>query len=215
MTFRRTLSAAFLAITGAALVAVPAAAAQGDAVAQAAAGAVKIEQAGVPVAVEPVAPCTTSGPAQGSAGEVSAPGVATFTDSRTTCTIDGAGEIASATVTGGGFRFDALRQYGGPRIGLSGFTAKCGTTANGSNSSIEFAGLSGVSVPAELPANHVVTIPGQGDAPMATVTFNEVLVPSPPDGGMTVHLMHIRMFPQGGPARGDVHVGTVRCAPSD
>ena len=215
MTFRRTLSVAFLAVACVAPAAVPAQAASGDAVAEGAAGAVKMEQAGGPVTVAPIAPCTTDGPAQGSAGEVSAPGVATFADSSTTCTVDGAGEIASATVTGGGFRFDALREHGGPRIRLSGYTATCGTTVGGSNSSIEFEGLSGVQVPAELPSNYLVTIPGQGDAPMATVTFNEVLVPSPPDGSMTVHLMHIRMFPEGGPARGDVHVGTVRCAPSD
>jgi hypothetical protein len=216
MTLRRTLSAACLALTAAAVAVVPAQAAPGDAVAEGVAGAVTVVQAGTPVTVDPIAPCTTTaqGPAQGSAGEVSAPGVATFTDTRTTCAVDGAGEVASATVSGGAFRLDALREHGGPRIRLSGYTAKCGTTAGGSNSSIEFAGLSGVEVPDELPANHVVTVPGQGDAPMATVTFNEVVVPSPPDGSMTVHLMHIRLFPKGGPARGDVVVGTVRCSPA-
>jgi hypothetical protein len=50
---------------------------------------------------------------------------------------------------------------------------------------------------------------------MATVTFNEVIVPSPPDGSMTVNLMHIRMFPLGGPASGDAVVGAVHCAPAD
>jgi hypothetical protein len=48
---------------------------------------------------------------------------------------------------------------------------------------------------------------------MATVTFNEAVLPSPEDGSMTLHLMHIRVFPQGGPTSGDAYVGTVHCAP--
>jgi hypothetical protein len=117
-------------------------------------------------------------------------------------------------VTGGRFRFDALRQYDGPRIRLSSYTAKCETTSTGSGSSFTFDGLSGVSVPSPVPTNYVVTIPdGPDGRPKATVTFNETVVPTPPDGSMTVHLMHIRLFPQGGPASGDAYVGSVHCSP--
>jgi hypothetical protein len=181
------------------------------------AGSVSIQRDGGTITAGPVAPCRTDGgPTSGDAGEVSVPSVATFTNSTSTCTVDDLGEIASVVVRGGAFRFDALSEHGGPRIRLSSYTAKCDTTATGSTSSIQLAGLSGVEVPAELPANHVVTVPGasQDAPPVATITFNEVRRDSRA-GGVTVHLMHIRMFPQGGPVRGDAYVGTVHCAPAD
>lgn len=203
---------ACLTVAGLAFMVAPAQAAPGDAVAEGSAGAATIGQ----VTVEPIAPCGTEGELQGSAGEVTVPNVVTFAPSSSTCTIDDAGEIATTTVTGGRFRFDGLRSHGGPRIRLTSFTAECETTSTGgSRSSIRFSGLSGLSVPSQLPSNHVVTIPGGPDGkPKATVTFNEALLPDPVDGSMTVHLMHIRMFPQGGPTSGDVYVGTVHCAPA-
>ena len=199
-----------LTVAGLAFVVVPAQAAPGDAVAAGSAGAVTIGE----VTVEPVAPCSTEGSLSAESDEVAVPNVVTYSSGSSTCTIDDVGEIAKTTVTGGRFRFDALRSHGGPRIRLTSYTAKCETTLTGSSSSIQFSGLTGVSVPSQLPSNHVVTIPGGPDGkPMATVTFNEALIPSPPDGSMTVHLMHIRMFPQGGPTSGDAYVGTVHCAP--
>jgi len=210
MTLRRTLTVACLTVAGLAFAVVPAQAAPGDAVAEGSTGAVTIGQ----VTVEPIAPCSTEGALSAESDEVAVPNVATYSAGSSTCTIDDLGEVAKTTVTGGRFRFDALRQYGGPRIRLSSYTAKCETTLTGSNSSIQFSGLTGITVPAQLPSNHVVTIPGgPAGKPMATVTFNEALLPSPADGSMTVHLMHIRMFPQGGPTTGDAYVGTVHCAP--
>jgi hypothetical protein len=196
-------------VAASSLVAVPAQAAPGDAVAEGDAGAVTIGQ----TTVAPVAPCSTEGTLEATNAQTSVPNVVSFSNTKSTCTIDEAGEVASASVTGGRYQFQALRQYGGPRIRLASYQAKCDTTPTGSNSTFEFSGLSGVKVPAQIPSNHVVTIPGQADKPMATVTFNEVHLPSPPDGSMTVHLMHIRMFPQGGPTTGDAYVGTVRCSP--
>jgi hypothetical protein len=210
MTLRRALSVACLTVAGLAFVTPMAQAAPGDALAEGWAGAVEIGS----VSVDPIAPCSTEGAPSGTSGAVSVPDVVSYASGNSTCTVDDVGEIAKTTVTGGRFRFDALRTYGGPRIRLTSFSAKCETTLTGSSSSIQFSGLTGVSVPSQLPSNHVVTIPGgpQGK-PMATVTFNEAVLPSPADGSMTVHLMHIRMFPQGGPTTGDAYVGTVHCAP--
>lgn len=201
---------ACLTVAGLAFVTPMAQAAPGDALAEGWAGAVEIGS----VSVDPIAPCSTEGAPSGTSGAVSVPDVVSYASGNSTCTVDDVGEIAKTTVTGGRFRFDALRTYGGPRIRLTSFSAKCETTLTGSSSSIQFSGLTGVSVPSQLPSNHVVTIPGgpQGK-PMATVTFNEAVLPSPADGSMTVHLMHIRMFPQGGPTTGDAYVGTVHCAP--
>jgi hypothetical protein len=210
MRLRRTFGVACLTVAGLAFAVVPAQASPGDAVAEGSAGALTIGQ----TVVEPIAECSTEGELSGQSGEVAVPNVATYSSGSSTCSVDEAGEIAKTTVTGGRFRFDALRQYGGPRIRLTSYTAKCETTLTGSNSSIQFSGLTGVTVPSQLPSNHVVTIPGGPDGkPMATVTFNEALLPTPANGGMTVHLMHIRMFPQGGPTSGDAYVGTVHCAP--
>lgn len=216
MTIRRITGVGVAAAGLALFLAAPAQAAPGDATASGSAGAVSIEKDGETTTVEPVAACDTEGPAEGGVDEVAVPDVVTFTDSETTCAIDDAGELAVASVTGGRFRLDALREYGGPRIRLSSYTARCETTLTGGNSSVRFSGLSGVDVPSRIPSNHTVTISGAaGTPPIATVTFNEAVVPSPADGSMTVHLMHVRLFPQGGPASGDVYVGTVHCAPVD
>lgn len=201
---------ACLTVAGLAFVTPMAQAAPGDALAEGWAGAVEIGD----VSVDPIAPCSTEGAPGGQSGEVAVPNVVTYASGNSTCTIDDAGEIAKTTVTGGRFRFDALREYGGPRIRLTSFSARCETTLTGSSSSIQFSGLTGVSVPSQLPSNYVVVVPGGPDGkPMATVTFNEVLLPDPADGSMTVNLMHIRMFPEGGPTTGDAYVGTVHCAP--
>jgi len=195
---------------------VPAQASPGDAVARGAAGSVDATVGGKPVTVDAVAPCDTAGPAQGSSGEVSVTGVVAFGSATSTCTVDAAGELASVEVRGGQLRVDALRAHGGPRIRLSSYLARCNTTSTGSNSQVQFSGASGFTVPSELPANHVITIPGaSGAPPLATITLNETIVPSPADGSMTVNLMHIRLFPQGGPDSGDIVVGTVHCAPLD
>lgn len=210
MRLPRTLSVACLSALGMALATVPAQAAPGDAVADGNAGSAAIGQTTVP----PIAPCTTEGTLEATNSEVSVPNVVTYSNSKSVCTVDDVGEIATVTVTGGRFRFDALRAHNGPRIRLSSYSAKCETTLTGSKTSFTFSGLSGISVPSQIPANHVVTVPGGPDGkPKATVTFNETIVPNPPDGSMTVHLMHIRMFPQGGPTTGDAYIGTVRCSP--
>ena len=210
MTFRRTLSVACLSALGMALITVPAQAAPGDAVADGNAGSVTIGD----TTIEPIAACSTEGNPEASVDETSVPGVATYSDTESTCTIDDVGEIAKVDVSGGRFRFDALRAYDGPRIRLSSYTATCETSLTGSSSSFTFSGLSGVDVPSQIPPNYVVTVPGGPDGkPMATVTFNESVVPDPPDGSMTVHLMHIRLFPEGGPDAGDAYVGSVHCSP--
>jgi hypothetical protein len=201
---------ACLSALGMALAAVPAQAAPGDAVADGNAGSATIGQTTVP----PIAPCTTEGALVATNNEASVPNVVTYSNSKSVCTIDEVGEIAKVSVTGGRFRFDALRAHNGPRIRLSSYTAECETTLEGSKASFTFSGLSGISVPSQIPQNHVVTVPdGPDGKPKATVTFNETIVPNPPDGSMTVHLMHIRMFPQGGPVTGDAYVGSVHCSP--
>lgn len=217
MRLRRALCTAALTVATALSVTAPAQAAPGDAVAAGDAGSIAVQRHGELVEVGPIAACRTDGPATGDAGEVTVAGVVSFTDSTSTCTVDELGEVATVEVRGGRFRFDALTPYGGPRIRMANYVSKCATTPTGSTSSVGVTGLTGVTVPEQLPANHVVTVPGTTEdaPPIAAITFNEMTTPSPADGSMTVHAMHVRLFPRGGgPASGDVHVGTVRCAPA-
>jgi hypothetical protein len=214
MTPRLRLSSIAAALLTLVAAAVPAQASPGDAIAKGTVGKATATVAGAPVTVDAIAPCDTEGPPQGSSGEVAVTGFVTFGSGSTKCVVNDAGELASVEVTGGRFRLDALRRHGGPRIRLSSYTVRCHTTLTGSSSWVQFSGASGFAVPSQLPANHVVTIPGAaGQPPLATITLNETIVPSPADGSMTVNLMHIRLFPQGGPDSGDIVVGSVHCAP--
>ena len=71
-----------------------------------------------PIVVDPIAVCRSDGPAQGSSGTVAVDDFVSYTDGKSTCTVDDAGEIASVEVSGGRFRLDGLRDFGGPRIRL-------------------------------------------------------------------------------------------------
>lgn len=216
-THRRTLAACLSVVTTTlvtALATASAAAAQdprADALAQGSVGWVRGQFGDQPVAAGPLATCRTGLLSEGSSGPVELEGVVSFEGGASSCEIDEAGELARTVVEGGHVRFDGLRPHGGPRIRIRNFSARCDTTATGTNSWVHFSGLSGLRVPGELPANHVVPVPGPDGAPIATVTFNETTAS---DGGTTVNLMHVRMFPDGGPATGDVVVGTVRCVPA-
>ncbi len=151
----------------------------------------------VDVHIDPLAACTTS--------TASTPGAAAedfvyFGSGSSTCTAD------TVTVTGRKFRFDWLKDRGGPVIKLTSFSATCTATGNGAHSSIKVTGLSGIKAPNPIPPNYTVNVP------LARITLNETTAPG--DGSLTVNLMHIRLFPEGyGFNTGEVVVGTVHCSP--
>lgn len=152
------------------------------------------------VHIDPLAPCTAG---TASTPGASAPDFVSFGGGSSTC---GPGTV---TVTGKKFRFDWMKDHGGPVIKLASFSATCSVTENGSRSSIKVAGLSGIKAPNPIPPNYTVTISG-----LARIVLNERILPDPPDGGMTVNLMHIKLFPDSvGFNHGDVVVGTVHCSP--
>jgi hypothetical protein len=130
--------------------------------------------------------------------------------------VDATGE-AKVEVTGREFRLNALAPYGGPVIKISSFSLTCSTDANGSRSSIRMTGLSGIPVPNPIPANHTVINPGVGSdsPPVARIIVNEVITPIRPDGGITVNLMHLTLFPEGAAIDGGaVVLGSVSCSPN-
>lgn len=171
---------------------------------------------GRPHDIATLAPCTVGGVATASTSGAVATNFVSYGSGQSTCGMDAATGGAKVEVSGRRFRLDGLRPFGGPTIKMSSFAATCTTTENGSRSTIRMSGVTGIRLPSTIPANHVVTIRGArpDSPPIATVTLNETIVPSPPDGSMTVNLMHVRLFPECcAIASGEVVVGTVRCSP--
>ncbi|MGH3877220.1 MAG: choice-of-anchor P family protein [Actinophytocola sp.] len=183
-------------------------------------GAVDATYDDTEIQMDPLAECDTDG-GDGSANSPTyrVNGFIEFGPGSSTCAVDPQTGVAKADVKGKLFRLDALRSYGGPRIRMTNYTAKCSTTENGSSASFKIGGISGLALPAQLPPNHVVMVPGRGPGapPLAKVTFNESIVPDPPDGSMTVNIMRVELFPQGTPdddaPSGEITVGTVSCSP--
>lgn len=162
----------------------------------------------------PLAPCAAGSRPTNSIGPLVVGPATRFGPGSTSCRLN-PDHTASVAVDGQDFDMRLLSRYGGPVIRIRKFTAVCDTTTDyGIRTRIGFAGVSGVAVPSDIPANYTVTVPGAaGDSrPMAVVVLNEVVSP-PPAGTLAVNAMHIKVFPQGGPARGDVEVGSVSCAP--
>jgi hypothetical protein len=165
----------------------------------------------------PVAQCLTSGGTiQNTNKRIRLRGVAEFGDGTTKCTADPANGRITVEATGQRFELNALPEYGGPRIRISQYLATCATTISGSVARMQFNGLVGMTAPQDVPPNYTVFIPGDrpGDEPLAKVILNEVIVPSPPDGSITLNLMHVIFAPNGGgPITGELVVGGVYCTP--
>jgi hypothetical protein len=218
MRYARRAGVVGLAVAGLLLAGIgPAQALPEEGLASGTSGSVDATRNGTAVQVGPLAACDTQGAATGTSAAVLKSGFFEFGPSSSTCTLNAATGVATGRVHGDLFRLDALRSLGGPRIRMTDYNVTCSTTANGSSASWQVGGLSGISVPPEIPPNHVVIVPGRtsGAPPMAKVTMNQTIVPDPPDGSMTVNIMHIELFPQGGNSNlsGEIVVGSVSCSP--
>ncbi|MFD2399346.1 choice-of-anchor P family protein [Prauserella oleivorans] len=169
---------------------------------------------GTPTHVGPIAPCSVAGPAAGSTSGVRVGDDTEYGRGQTRCA---RAEDGTSTATASGQRFETsvLEEYGGPVIRVRTYSAECHTTRNGSSGHVELGGVSGFPLPADIPPNHVVTIPGahQGDPPMARLVLNEFTAPEPPDGSLTTSALRITLFPEGGPVSGDIRVGSATCDP--
>ncbi len=122
--------------------------------------------------------------------------------------------VSVGRATGRRFETTLLKRYGGPVIKVRTYVAKCSTTKDGSLGYIEFGDIVGFSLPESIPQNYRITISGgKGGTALASLTVNESITPTPPDGSLVTHMLHIKLFPQGGPAKGDIYLGTARCDP--
>ncbi|GAB2990884.1 hypothetical protein LWP59_06865 [Amycolatopsis acidiphila] len=198
------------------LAAVPATAQADEATATGAGsvGAVHVTVGDQTVHADPIAACAVGGTGENRTDPVVVGTSTRYGLGETRCTRNSDG-TASVQVTGTRFETRVLRQFGGPLISVRTYKSGCDTTANGSNGSMELGSVSGFTVPENIPANYTITIPGraEGDPPMADIVLNELVVPTPPDGSLVTNAVHIKLFPQGGPAAGDILVGTAACDP--
>ncbi len=198
--------------------AVPAQAQEQDsewtALAEGSLGRVDMVVGGQSVRSGPIARCDADEQPRNNAGVAVVSRTTRYGRGETDCGRDQQG-TASAEAGGQRFSTEILRQFGGPTIEVRSYAARCRTTGNGSSGYMELSGISGFTVPSDIPVNHTVTIPGKlpADPPMAEIVVNEVIVPDPPDGSMTTNALHITLFPEGGPASGSLVVGSASCDP--
>ena len=159
-----------------------------------------------------LAKCTADGPYKawtqgGATGDIAAFGAGDTGCGRS-------GEVAIAQAAGRRFKATVLKRFGGPELTVRTYSVKCATTATGSLGEVAVGAVEGVTVPAEIPPNYRIVIPGgAAGTALATVVLNETVTPQPPDGSLVTHAVHIKLFPQGGPASGDIYLGTAACDP--
>jgi hypothetical protein len=159
-----------------------------------------------------LAKCTVDGPYQGWTQGGATGDIAVFGAGDSSC--ERSGEVSTAQAGGRRFRATVLQRYGGPVLTVRTFSAKCSTTATGSLGEVSVGAVEGVTVPEEIPPNHRIVIPGgAAGTALATVVLNETVTPQPPDGSLVTHAVHLKLFPQGGPASGDIYLGTAACDP--
>lgn len=156
--------------------------------------------------------CSVDGPYTGRTSGGTTGDIAVFGTGDAGCGRNGAVSVAQGQ--GRRFQLDVLKRFGGPVITVRTFFAKCATTQDGSFAGIEVGATTGISVPENIPANYKIVIPGgEADTALATVIVNETLTPTPADGSLVTHALHIQLFPQGGPASGDIYLATAACDP--
>lgn len=207
----RLLSVAML--TGALVAGGQATAWAEPATATASVGSLDVEIGNEHVVTGELAECSVDGPLTAKTAGGATGDFARFGGGDSNCGRTGA--VAVAEATGRRFETSLLKRYGGPVIRVRTFMAKCSTTKDGSLGYIEFGDVSGFTLPDSIPQNYRLTIAGgKGGTALASLTVNETVTPTPPDGSLVTHMLHIKLFPQGGgPAKGDIYLGTARCNP--
>lgn len=208
-TTKRTCSV--LAVTA---LAVPllVAAAPAKSTAWASAGSVDVMIENEHIATGELAKCGVDGPYSARTAGGAIGDIAVFGTGDAGCGRNGAVSIAQGQ--GHRFQLDVLKRYGGPVITVRSFSAKCATTQDGSFGGIEIGATTGIAVPENIPANYKIVIPGgEAGTALATVVLNETVTPTPADGSLVTHALHIQLFPQGGPASGDIYLATAACDP--
>ncbi|MGH3494437.1 MAG: hypothetical protein ACRDQ1_14560, partial [Sciscionella sp.] len=169
---------------------------------------------GTTTAVPPIAPCDINGAQHAGSAQVTRNSVLEYGPATSDCTIDAGDNTTRVTTSGNNFEFDGLNRYGGPTLAMRSYSAGCDAQQSKTQGTFSLTGYYGFDLPSSIPANYTVFVPGakQSDPPMAKLVFSEIVPPPTQDGSQTFNLLHITLFPQGGPASGDVYVGRIHCS---
>lgn len=212
----RVFQSAIVAVVVGAGVVVGVAPANATAAGVASAGRADVVDDGQAVKVAPVAQCSLTGRKQATSNGANKPGIVRFGRASATC--DASQHVSTSTAKGTDFTLSALQAYGGPTIRVASYQVGCSATTKGTNASWQFSGLTGVTVPQRIPNNYRIQVKSHSGAVLAVVVFNQVILPKPNDGSITMHMMHIKLFPNGVPRgvamSGDVVVGSAACSPT-
>ena len=197
----------------------PASAAHATAAGIASAGSASVVRDGNPITVAPVGPCSLTGRKNGSSVGATKNGVVAYGPATSKCTLNAQAHTSKSTATGSDFTLSALTRYGGPTIKVASYTVTCTATTQGTNAAWQFSGLTGITVPKQIPNNFTAAMKSASGALLANVILNEVILPNPNDGSITLNMMHIKLFPNGVPPNtkpmsGDVYVGSTACSPT-
>jgi len=217
--YGKLLASGVVALVAAALFATAAAATPATAPGVASAGSAHVVRNGHTFGVADVGQCSLGGPQQGQSPGVTHVGIVSYGAATSTCSADLTAHTSKSTANGSAFALTALQSYGGPQIKIANYQVTCSATTNGTNASWQFSGLTGITVPQQVPNNFVVPVKSAGGRLLANVILNEVILPNPNDGSITLNMIHVVLFPNGTPPgttpmSGDVYVGSTACSPT-
>lgn len=212
-------SAMVMALVATALFTTTAAATPATAPGVASTGSAHVVRDGHTFGVADVGQCSLTGPQQAQSPGVTRVGIVSYGPATATCTTDPTAHTSKSTANGTAFALTALQAYGGPQIRIANYQVTCTATTNGTNAAWQFSGLTGITVPQQVPNDFVIPVKSAGGNLLANVTLNEVILPNPNDGSITLNMVHIALFPNGTPPgtvpmSGDVYVGSTACSPT-
>jgi hypothetical protein len=215
----RTLAIVAVVVVLGVLVTAPAQAAQATDAGTASAGAANVIRNGHTYTVPSVGVCSLAGAQHGTSPGVTDAGIVAYGPATSTCTTDATAHTSQSTAKGTNFTLSVLQSYGGPTIKVANYQVSCTATTGGTNAAWQFGGLSGITIPQQIPNNFVVAVKTANGHLLANVILNEVILPDPNDGSITLNMMHIVLFPTGTtpgqiPLTGDVYVGKTACSPT-
>jgi hypothetical protein len=218
---RRTKVLPSLAVTAIVIMGVLTAASPASATAAgiASAGSATVVRNGHSLPIAPLGPCSLTGQRHGKSNGATRNGIVTFGPATSTCTANAQAHTSSSVADGSDFTLSALQNYGGPTIKIASYQVTCTATQTGTNAGWQFSGLTGITVPQQIPNNFHVAVTSSTGTLLATIVLNEIILPDPNDGSITQNLMHIILFPNGTPPgatalSGDIYVGQTACSPT-
>jgi len=214
-TARRVGVVAFGIVAGLVLSAAPALAANPTGVASL--GFAEFTKAGKTTFLSSQAPCSVDGVTSNSAPAVNDLSGVKFGGGTSSCTTKVVGDNHTETTSeasGQTFELSALVSDGGPRLKIGSWKAVCVGKESGTDAGWQLGGLAGFSgLPTQIPTNYLYQVKKPDGVVLANVTFSEVVLPQPNDGGIKINTVHFRFTPESS-VTGEIVLGSAACSPT-